>query len=101
MIRNYVRAQGIERKPFDKADIARRILAVLANEGARIVEEGIAESDAAVDMVQIHGYAFPRWLGGPMQAARDLGWTEVATTLRRMQAESPDSWRLSQRAAAS
>lgn len=101
MIRNYARAQGIERKPFDKADIARRILAVLANEGARIVEEGIAESDAAVDMVQIHGYAFPRWLGGPMQAARDLGWTEVATTLRRMQAESPDSWRLSQRAAAS
>ncbi len=100
VILDYARAQDITRTIFDKIEIKARILAVLANEGARIVEEGIAETDAAVDMVQIHGYAFPRWRGGPMQAARESEWTVVADTLRRMQAESPDSWVLSQRAAA-
>ncbi|MGP6086694.1 3-hydroxyacyl-CoA dehydrogenase NAD-binding domain-containing protein [Antarctobacter jejuensis] len=99
VILGYAQAQGIARKTLDQDEIATRILSVLANEGARIVEEGIAESDAAVDMVQIHGYAFPRWRGGPMQAARETGWTVVAETMRKLEAESPGSWVLSQRAA--
>ncbi|MBY6117552.1 FAD-dependent oxidoreductase [Mameliella alba] len=101
VILDYAQAQGITRRGFDREEIVTRILAVLANEGARIVEEGIAESDAAVDMVQIHGYAFPRWRGGPMQTAAERGWTEVGDTMRRLAGESPDSWVLSDRATGS
>lgn len=99
VIREYSEAQGIQPRDFPRAEIVRRILAVLANEGARIVEEGIAETDAAVDMVQIHGYAFPRWRGGPMWTASETGWSAVAATMRALSEESPGSWTLSARAA--
>jgi len=95
IILDYSHAQGITRRQFGRKEIAARILAVLANEGARIVEEGIAENDAAVDMVQIHGYAFPRWRGGPMHAATEGGWDSVAATMGAMAEESPGSWTLS------
>jgi 3-hydroxyacyl-CoA dehydrogenase len=72
-------------------------MAVLANEGARIVEDGIAENDAAVDMVQIHGYGFPRWRGGPMQWAREMGDARIGEILRQVAAESPGSWTIARR----
>ncbi|WP_323770768.1 FAD-dependent oxidoreductase [Antarctobacter sp.] len=97
VIVGYSKVQGITRRSFDREEIVARILSVLANEGARIVEEGIAETEAAVDMVQIHGYAFPRWRGGPMQAAEELGWDEVAAVMARLAEESPGSWVLSER----
>jgi 3-hydroxyacyl-CoA dehydrogenase len=98
MITAYSRAEGITRRPIPQAVLADRILAVLANEGARIVEDGIAENDAAIDMVQIHGYGFPRWSGGPMHMADRFGWDRIAAILRGLAAESPGSWRLSRRA---
>lgn len=97
VIHDFSKAHGIKRQAFTKDEIKTRILAVLANEGARIVEEGIAETDAAVDMVQIHGYAFPRWRGGPMQTANEIGWAEIAETMKSLAAESPSSWVLSAR----
>jgi 3-hydroxyacyl-CoA dehydrogenase len=74
-------------------------MAVLANEGARIVEEGVAESDAAVDVVQMHGYGFPRWRGGPMHYANEMGWEDTAQIMQKVAAESPNSWILSKRLA--
>jgi len=93
----YSKAQGIDRKGLTAEQIEARILAVLANEGARIVEEGIAETDAAVDMVQLHGYAFPRWAGGPMHMASEVGWHVIAKTMNTLAEESPGSWVLSER----
>jgi len=92
LIEAYSAAQGITRRSFAAEEISSRLLAVLANEGARIVEEGIAEDDAAVDMVQIHGYGFPRWRGGPMHYAAETGWEETATVMRQVAGESPGSW---------
>ena len=97
VIREFSSANGIVRRTFAGDEIKARILAVLANEGARIVEEGVAESDAAVDMVQIHGYAFPRWRGGPMHVANEIGWASIAETMKTLAAESPNSWVLSAR----
>ncbi|MDA7429973.1 FAD-dependent oxidoreductase [Primorskyibacter aestuariivivens] len=96
VIQGYSRDQGLTRTPLDKDEISTRILAVLANEGARIVEDGIAESDAAVDMVQIHGYGFPRRRGGPMHAAGAVGWDRIAATMAWIAEESPGSWVLSE-----
>ena len=99
LIEAYSEERGIERRSFTAAEISDRLLAVLANEGARIVEEGIAERDADVDMVQIHGYGFPRWRGGPMQYATEMGWEETARHMQTVAAESPGSWTLSDRIA--
>ena len=92
LIEAYSAQQGIARRGFTEEDISARLLAVLANEGARIVEEGIAEDDAAVDMVQVHGYGFPRWRGGPMHYAAETGWEETAAVMRQVAGESPGSW---------
>jgi len=77
IIEEYSAAQGIARRDFSQEQIQTQLLAVLANEGARIVEEGIAENDAAVDMVKLHGYGFPRWRGGPIFAAATAGDSKI------------------------
>lgn len=70
LIVDYSESNGISRKKFTADEISERLLAVLALEGGRIVEEGIAERASDVDTVQINGYGFPRWRGGPMHYAQ-------------------------------
>jgi 3-hydroxyacyl-CoA dehydrogenase len=97
MVVEYSGEAGIERRSFTAEEIAARLMAVLANEGARIVEEGIAETDAAVDVVKMQGYGFPRWRGGPMQYAQESGWGATAELMPALSAEAPGSWILSKR----
>ena len=92
VITRYSDEQDITRSPYTVADIQTRLLAILANEGARIVEEGIAENDAAVDMGKLHGYGFPRWRGGPMFAAGAAGAATMRAALDALDAQSPGSW---------
>lgn len=92
IITTYSAENRIPRQVFTKDQIQTQLLAVLANEGARIVEEGIAESDAAVDMVKLHGYGFPRWRGGPMFAAKNVGTHAIRTTLDTLEHQSPGTW---------
>ncbi len=96
LIEDYSGRRGIARREFSAEDITDRLIAVLVNEGARIVEEGIAAGFDEVDMVQIHGYGFPRWRGGPMHHARTLGWKEISRTMRQVADESPGSWPLAE-----
>lgn len=51
-------------------DIAETLVAEMAAEGQAILQEGIAQSAAAIDLVEVHGYGFPRWRGGPMFATQ-------------------------------
>lgn len=51
---------------LDHETIACRLVAEMAEEGAAILSEGIAGRAADIDLVEIHGYGFPRWRGGPM-----------------------------------
>ncbi|MHA6344035.1 3-hydroxyacyl-CoA dehydrogenase NAD-binding domain-containing protein [Roseivivax sp. CAU 1761] len=53
-------------REMDPEEIARRLFGGMAEEGAAILEEGIAERASDIDLVEIHGYGFPRWKGGPM-----------------------------------
>lgn len=99
LIESYSAEQSISRRSFSNSEVSARLMAVLANEGARIVEEGVAESDAAVDVVQMHGYGFPRWRGGPMHYANEMGWEDTAQIMQKVAAESPNSWILSKRLA--
>lgn len=95
LIERYSADNRISRRAFTAEEIADRLVAVLVNEGARIVEEGIAERHADVDMVQIHGYGFPRWRGGPMHYATEIGTDRVARTMRDVAEQSPGSWTIS------
>ncbi|MFV2002882.1 MAG: 3-hydroxyacyl-CoA dehydrogenase NAD-binding domain-containing protein, partial [Paracoccaceae bacterium] len=58
--------KGISRRVFDSDQIMSRILSVLQNEGQRVLDEGVAQSEQAIDVVMVNGYGFPRWRGGPM-----------------------------------
>jgi len=91
-IEAYSASQGIKRRAFSMCEIQDQLLAVLANEGALIVAEGIAESEGAVDVVKIHGYGFPRWRGGPMQTARAMGDARIKSALDAVSNASPHSW---------
>lgn len=62
-------ASGVTRRSFTAEEIMDRILGAMASEGEAILAEGIAESAAAIDVVMINGYGFPRHKGGPMFAA--------------------------------
>ncbi|NHX27433.1 3-hydroxyacyl-CoA dehydrogenase family protein, partial [Escherichia coli] len=54
---------------MDLADIAAHLVGAMAAEGQAILDEGIADQASDIDLVEIHGYGFPRWKGGPMFAA--------------------------------
>lgn len=94
LIIDYAAKRGLTRRSYSAQDIADRLLAVLANEGALIVQEGIAERAEDVDMVKLHGYGFPRWRGGPMHMADQKGWKKVFETMLMIAAESPNSWKI-------
>ncbi|GIX13933.1 MAG: enoyl-CoA hydratase [Paracoccaceae bacterium] len=86
---------GIARRSFTPEEITERILAVMANEGAAILAEGVAERPLDIDVVEMLGYGFPRWRGGPMHHADHVGPQAVLATMERVAAESPGSWQVS------
>ena len=55
---------------LSSAAISARLVEEMADEGERILAEGIAQSPEDIDLVEIHGYGYPRWRGGPMHAKR-------------------------------
>jgi 3-hydroxyacyl-CoA dehydrogenase len=81
---------GVARRSFTEAEMIERMLFPLINEGARILEEGIARRASDIDTVWINGYGFPRWRGGPMFHAGEVGLAHVAAQLDLFAAESGD-----------
>ncbi len=70
-------ALGIERRDIDAQEIVDRLIFALANEGFRILEEGIAQRPGDIDIVYLYGYGFPAWRGGPMHYVESLGLDKV------------------------
>jgi 3-hydroxyacyl-CoA dehydrogenase len=68
---------GVSPRPIDEDEIRDRLVFALVNEGARLLEEGIAARASDVDVVYLTGYGFPRWRGGPMFYADELGLDRV------------------------
>ena len=97
IIFEYSRELQIERKTFAVGEIQSQLLAAMANEGARIVEEGIAENDTVIDAVKVFGYGFPRWQGGPMHWSRHAGKDTMPAALLSLETASPNSWKRASR----
>jgi 3-hydroxyacyl-CoA dehydrogenase len=73
--------EGVVRRAIDQAEILDRLLLPMVNEGARILEEGIAARPGDIDVVWLHGYNWPAWQGGPMHYADARGLAEIAGRL--------------------
>ena len=74
---------GIERRDISDEEILQRCMYPLINEGARILDEGIAERASDLDLVWIYGFGFPRYRGGPMFYADTVGVDHVFETMQR------------------
>ncbi|MGB3314895.1 MAG: 3-hydroxyacyl-CoA dehydrogenase NAD-binding domain-containing protein, partial [Albidovulum sp.] len=85
-------ARGIVPRQVTEAEIQTRALAAMANEGARILAEGIAARPSDIDVVMMLGYGFPRWRGGPMQAADRAGLLALRNDLRNYAREEESFW---------
>jgi 3-hydroxyacyl-CoA dehydrogenase len=70
-----------QRSSISDQEIVERCLYPMINEGARILEEGIAYRAGDIDIVWTAGYGFPRWRGGPMHFARRVGLAEIVSRL--------------------
>jgi len=62
----------------------------MVNEGAKILEEGIAQRASDVDVVWVYGYGWPVYRGGPMYWADSEGLPKIVEGLKRQQARMPE-----------
>jgi len=69
--------EGFEKRGVGDAEIVERCVLAMVNEGARLFEEGIAYRAADIDVVYANGYGFPRYRGGPMFYAEQVGLAQV------------------------
>ena len=79
-------SRGITPRKVTDEEIVQRCIYALINEGARILEEGIAQRSSDIDIVYLNGYGFPAYRGGPMFYADQTGLNEVARGLKRIAA---------------
>jgi 3-hydroxyacyl-CoA dehydrogenase len=81
---------GITRRPVSDDEIMPRCLYPLINEGAKILEEGLAQRSSDIDIIWIYGYGFPRYRGGPMFWADQVGPKKIYETMKRLHDEHGD-----------
>ncbi|WP_273828618.1 3-hydroxyacyl-CoA dehydrogenase [Pseudomonas sp. SBT1-2] len=84
---------GYRRRDVGLEEILERCLLALVNEGAKILEEGIAGSAQDIDLVYLNGYGFPADKGGPMSWADRQGLVAIQKDLLRLQAELGAHWK--------
>uniref|UniRef100_A0A9E8A117 3-hydroxyacyl-CoA dehydrogenase NAD-binding domain-containing protein n=1 Tax=Bosea sp. NBC_00436 TaxID=2969620 RepID=A0A9E8A117_9HYPH len=82
--------QGVTRRSFTQEEILARLLDPMVNEGARILEQGIAARPGDIDIVWINGYNWPAWRGGPMFWADSVGLDVIVKRLEAQAAEIGD-----------
>lgn len=80
------REKGITRREIPDQEILERCIYPMINEGAKILEEGIAQRPSDIDVVWVYGYGWPRYRGGPMFYADTEGVEEVADVLEKYEA---------------
>ncbi len=90
MIEDHRKEVGITPRKISDDEIVQRLVFALVNEGAHIVEDGIASRASDIDMVYLTGYGFPMHRGGPMQYADQVGLFNVMQAMQRFQRNPND-----------
>ena len=83
LIAQHRKDEGITPRKISDEEIVQRLVYALVNEGAHILEDGIASKAGDIDMVYLTGYGFPIWRGGPMHYAGQVGLYNVAEAMKR------------------
>lgn len=86
VIEDFAAKQGIVRQPVDEQEIHDRLLFAMVNEGAKILDEGIASRSSDVDIIWVTGYGWPRYSGGPMFWADLQGLPAILAKLKALEA---------------
>ena len=86
---------GISRRELSDKAILQTLMLALINEAANILDEGIAWSASDIDLVLVHGYGFPRFRGGPLHYADQLGIQRVREGLEILNKGDSVIWRIS------
>jgi 3-hydroxyacyl-CoA dehydrogenase len=94
LIENISGAAGIERRAIPAEEIVDRCVYALINEGARILEEGIALRAVDIDITYVYGYGFPAWRGGPMFYGDTVGLPKVLARIEEFEKQhGADLWK--------
>ena len=89
------RELGITPRDFEDDEIVNRLTLALANEGAKLLQEGIAQRASDIDVVYCYGYGFPRFKGGPMHTIESMGLDNAVTLLKEFQNQlNPEHWQI-------
>ena len=83
MVEDHRKELGVTPRKISDEEIVQRLVFSLVNEGAKILEEGIASKAGDIDMVYLTGYGFPIHRGGPMHYASGLGLFNVEQAMKR------------------
>ena len=85
IIQDFAKKQGVERRQISDEEIVERTLYTMVNEGAKILEEGIAQRASDIDVVWVYGYGWPVYRGGPMFWADTVGLDKIVEGLKRQE----------------
>ena len=81
-------AKGIVRRAFSDEEIVRRVLFATINEIAHLMTDRVADQATDCDIALVNGYGFPRWHGGPVFIAQEMGREKLNTELKHLAALS-------------
>ena len=85
IIEDFAKKQGVERRDISDQEIIDRTLYTMVNEGAKILEEGMAQRASDIDVVWVYGYGWPVYRGGPMFWADTEGPAKIVEGLKRQE----------------
>ena len=93
IIEECARESGITRRTITPEEIVQRTIYALINEGARILEEGMALRPVDIDIIYVYGYGFPAYRGGPMWYADTVGLKEVYSKICEFEKQHGHLWK--------
>jgi 3-hydroxyacyl-CoA dehydrogenase len=85
IIEDFRQKEGVEKRDISDQEIIERTLFTMVNEGAKILEEGMAQRASDIDVVWVYGYGWPVYRGGPMFWADTEGPAKILEGLKRQQ----------------
>ena len=92
LIVEHSKLKGITRRAIAPSEVVERLMYSLINEGAWILEEGIAQRASDIDVIYVYGYGVPSYLGGPMFYADQVGLDKVYARVCEFAKADPASW---------
>ena len=96
MIADFGTSKGFAQHSFTSEEILERCLLPMVNEGAKILEEGIAIRPSDIDVIWINGYGWPVYTGGPMFWADTMGLDNVVAKIKKYgETLEGDHWKIS------